>query len=132
MPEATPNTKCRSLTEEDYSSTVVFQSTLLKLHEILKNKKEKTVLDKYEAYLNPKDHCWDIFKNRRATQLLQLKESAFFFLLFLTSVVSHHHIQHATEGCFVARKIQSLTDVALNVTNILEDWELTAFSGWKM
>lgn len=56
----------------------------------------------------------------------------FFPLLFLTSVVFHHHIQHATEGYFVARKIQSLTDVVLNVTNILEDWELTAFSGWKI
>lgn len=109
---------------EDYSSQVTFQSTLLKLHEILKRKKRKNyVLYKYEAYLNPKDHCWDIFKNPRATQLL---------LLFLTSVVFHHHIQHATEGYFVARKIQSLTDAVLNVTNILEDWELTAFSGWKI
>lgn len=119
---------------EDYSSQVTFQSTLLKLHEILKRKKRKNyVLYKYEAYLNPKDHCWDIFKNPRATRLLQQRAAEqLFSLLFLTSVVFHHHIQHATEGYFVARKIQSLTDAVLNVTNILEDWELTAFSGWKI
>lgn len=34
-------------------------------------KRKNYVLYKYEAYLNPKDHCWDIFKNPRATQLLQ-------------------------------------------------------------
>lgn len=98
-----------------------------------KKKRKNYVLYKYEAYLNPKDHCWDIFKNPRATQLLQQRAAEqLFSLLFLTSVVFHHHIQHATEGYFVARKIQSLTDAVLNVTNILEDWELTAFSGWKI
>lgn len=42
-----------------------------------KKKEKNYVLYEYEAYLNPKDHCWDIFKNPRATQLLQ-QRAAFF------------------------------------------------------